>query len=167
MRSRTTSWFETKVRYEKEMENGMQKFVTEQYVVEALSFTEAEATITKEMSLYIRGEFKITDIKPAGYAEIFFSDADSDDRWYKAKLQFIVLDEKTEKEKRTTVTFLTQAGSVQGAVSNVTEAMAKTASDYALTAITETHIMDVYEHHFESKETADDKPEYETDAAAE
>ena len=69
MKTKTASWFETKVRYEKELENGMQKFVTEQYVVEALSFTEAEAAITKEMSLYIRGEFKITDIRPATYGE--------------------------------------------------------------------------------------------------
>ena len=161
MKTITASWFETKVRYEKELENGMQKFVTEQYVVEALSFTEAEAAITKEMSLYIRGEFKITDIRPATYGEIHFSEAEVDDKWYKAKLQFIILDEKTEKEKVATVMFLVQAGSVQGAVKNVTEVMSKTASDYTLVSVIETKIMDVYEHALISKAEGEDKPEYE------
>ena len=158
MKTKTASWFETKVRYEKELENGMQKFVTEQYVVEALSFTEAEAAITKEMSLYIRGEFKITDIRPATYGEIHFSEAEVDDKWYKAKLQFIILDEKTEKEKVATVMFLVQAGSVQGAVKKV---MSKTASDYKLVSVIETKIMDVYEHALISKAEVEDKPEYE------
>ena len=161
MKTRTAAWFETKVRYEKELENGMQKFVTEQYVVEALSFTEAEAAITKEMSLYIRGEFKITDIRPATYGEIHFSEAEVDDKWYKAKLQFIILDEKTEKEKVAAVMFLVQAGSVQGAVKNVTEVMSKTASDYTLVSVIETKIMDVYEHALNSKAEVEDKPEYE------
>ena len=92
MRSRTADWYETKIRYEKTMEDGAQKKVTEQYVVDALSFTEAENTIIEEMSSYISGGFKITDIKHAAYREIFFSENTNDDRWYKAKLQFITLD---------------------------------------------------------------------------
>ena len=59
MRSRTANWFETKIRYEKMMDDGKQKMVTEQYVVDALSFTEAEASIIEEMSSYISGEFKV------------------------------------------------------------------------------------------------------------
>ena len=100
MRSRTADWFETKIRYEKTQEDGSMKKVTEQYVVDALSFTEAEAAITEEMKSYISGDYRITDIKMAAYHEIFFSDMDKDDKWYKAKLQFITIDEKTEKEKR-------------------------------------------------------------------
>ena len=86
MRSRTAVWFETKIRYEKTMEDGMQKKTTEQYVVDALSFTEAENSIINEMRVYMSGEFKITDIKQAAYGEIFFSESDSDDKWYKSKL---------------------------------------------------------------------------------
>ena len=100
MRSRTSDWFETKIRYDKTVEDGSQKPVTEQYVVDALSFTEAENEVIEEMSVYISGDYKITNIKPAPYHEIFFSDKANDDKWYKAKLQFITLDEKTEKEKR-------------------------------------------------------------------
>lgn len=159
MRSRTSTWFETKIRYEKTMDNGMQKKITEQYVVDSLSFTEAEGAIIDEMSSYISGDFKITDIKPATYGEIFFSDMEKDDRWYKAKLQFITIDEKSEKEKRTNVNYLIQAASLQGAVKHIEEVMGQTMIDYVIASINETQIMDVYEHHEKTKQ--DDKPEYE------
>ena len=97
MRSKTTSWFETKVRYDKTMEDGQNKKVTEAYTVEALSFSEAESAITEEMSHYISGEFDVKAITPAAYGEIFFSDADSDDKWFKARLAFITIDEKNRK----------------------------------------------------------------------
>ena len=98
------------------------------------------------MSHYISGEFEVKAITPASYGEIFFSDAESDDRWYKAKLSFITIDEKTEKEKRTSVTYLVQGGTVQSAVKNVEEVMNGTAIDYVIAAVTETKIMDVFEH---------------------
>ena len=146
MRSRTADWFETKIRYEKRQEDGSMKTVTEQYVVDALSFTEAEAAITEEMKSYISGDYRITDIKMAAYHEIFFSDMDKDDKWYKAKLQFITIDEKTEKEKRSSVFYLVQAGSLTKAVGYIDEMMGKTMIDYVISSVAETQIMDVYEH---------------------
>ena len=146
MRSRTAEWFETKIRYEKTMEDGLQKKVTEQYVVDALSFTEAESAIMEEMSSYISGEFEVSDIKKASYKEIFFSDASGDDRWYKAKLQFITIDEKTEKEKRSNVYYLVQAATLHGAVNHIEEVMGTTLIDYVIANIAETQILDVYEH---------------------
>ena len=110
----------------------MQKKVSEQYVVDALSFTEAENKIIEEMSSYISGEFTITDIKHASYKEIFFSENVNDDRWYKAKLQFITIDEKTEKEKRTAVYYLVQASSFPGAVKHIEEVMGTTQIDYVI-----------------------------------
>ena len=146
MRSRTADWFETNIRYEKTQEDGSMKKVTEQYVVDALSFTEAEAAITEEMKSYISGDYRITDIKMAAYHEIFFSDMDKDDKWYKAKLQFITIDEKTEKEKRSSVFYLVQAGSLTKAVGYIDEMMGKTMIDYVISSVAETQIMDVYEH---------------------
>lgn len=146
MRSRTADWFETKIRYEKTQEDGSMKKVTEQYVVDALSFTEAEAAITEEMKSYISGDYRITDIKMGAYHEIFFSDMDKDDKWYKAKLQFITIDEKTEKEKRSSVFYLVQAGSLTKAVGYIDEMMGKTMIDYVISSVAETQIMDVYEH---------------------
>ena len=109
MRSRTTTWFECKIRYEKTMEDGTQKKVTETYTVDALSFTEAESSIIEEMSAYISGEFEVRDIKKAAYGEVFFSGAPSADRWYKTKLQFITIDDQTEKGKRPNVHYLVYA----------------------------------------------------------
>ena len=80
MRSRTANWFECKIRYEKVMEDGLQKKVNESYVVDALSFSEAEERIIEEMSSYISGEFDVADIKKATYKEIFFSDDDMADK---------------------------------------------------------------------------------------
>jgi hypothetical protein len=146
MRTRTAEWFETKVQYEKTMEDGMMKKVKEQYVVDALSFTEAENSITEEMSSYISGEFDVVDIKKASYKEIFFSEEENADRWYKAKLQFITIDEKTEKEKRSNVYYLVHAATLPGAVKNIDTVMGGTMIDYVIASIAETAIMDVFEH---------------------
>ena len=146
MRSRTATWFECKVRYEKTMEDGLQKKVTEQYVVDALSFSEAEQRIIEEMSAYISGEFEVTDVKKAQYKEVFFSDAENDDRYYKAKLAFITIDERTEKEKRSNVIYLVQAATLDGAVKNINEVMDGTMIDYEKSNIAETKIMDVFEY---------------------
>ena len=158
MRSKTANWFECKVRYEKVMENGTEKKVTEQYVVEALSFSEAEQRITEEMSAYISGEYEITDVRKAPYKEVFFSDADLEDRYYKAKLQFITIDERTDKEKRSAVIYLVQAATLDGAVNNINEVMGSTMIDYEKSNISETKIMDVFEY---TKKEADDGQEQE------
>lgn len=146
MRSRTANWFICKIRYEKTMEDGLQKMVTEIYVVDALSFTEAEARIMEEMSSYISGEFEVWEIDRAVFKEIFFSDEDMADKWYKAKLQFITIDEKTDKEKRTNVYYLVQAGSFEGARKNIDEAMGGSMIDYVISSVSETKTMDVFEY---------------------
>lgn len=162
MRSRTSTWFECKIRYEKTMEDGSQKKVTELYVVDALSFTEAEASIIEEMSSYISGEFEVKDIKKAAYGEIFFSDSPSADRWYKTKLQFITIDDKTEKEKKSNVNYLVHGSTLPGAVKSIDEVMGGTMIDYVIASIAETQIMDVFEHNqMLKKPEVDDKPEYE------
>ena len=99
----------------------------------------------------------------AGYGEIFFSDVDDDDKWYKAKLQFITIDEKSEKEKRSNVTYLVQAKSLARALRYIDEVMGKTMIDYDVVGLNETKLMDVFEHHApnEKKEEKNDVPEYE------
>ena len=146
MKSRTAIWFETKISYVKTMEDDLQKKVKEQYVVDALSFTEAENAITEEMSSYISGTFDVTDIKKASFKEVFFSDDEKDDRWYKLKLEFITIDEKTEKEKRSSVWYLMQAASLPTAVKYIGEVMGKTMIDYVVSSVAETKIFDVFEH---------------------
>lgn len=128
------------------MEDGLQKKVTEQYVVDALSFSEAEKRIIEEMSAYISGQFEVTDVKKAQYKEVFFDDEETADRYYKAKLVFITIDERTEKEKRSNVTYLVQAATLDGAVKNINEVMGGTMIDYEKSNIAETKVMDVFEY---------------------
>lgn len=142
------------------MEDGLQKKVVETYTIDALSFTEAEQRIMEEMSSYISGEFNIKDIKIAPYKEIFFSDENMADRWYKTKLQFITIDEKTEKEKRSNVNYLVNAGTLNGAVKNIDEVMGGTMIDYVIASVAETTLMDVFEYGKDGN-PADDKPEFE------
>lgn len=146
MRTKTSEWFECKVQYDKVSEGGTNKKVTELYVVEALSFTEAESRMVEEMSQYISGEYEIKDIKKAKYKEIWLSDDASADRYYKAKLQFITLDEKTGKEKRSNFVSLVEASTLNNAIKGIDEVMGKTAIDYISVEAKETKIMDVIEY---------------------
>lgn len=145
MRSKTSDWFETKIRYDKVQEDGYPKKVTELYVVDALSFGEAETKIVNEMKSYVTGECSVKNITPANYHEIFFSDNSNDDKWYKAKLQFVTIDEKTEKEKRQTVFYLVQGSSTESAQKAIAEVMGGTMIDYVVVSISETKILDVFE----------------------
>ena len=159
MRSRSASWFETKIKYQKTMEDGSEKVVNELYVVDAFSCTEAETSVIEEMSYCIGGDSAVTSAKKTNYSEIFFSDLDDDDKWYKAKLQFITIDERTEKEKRSNVTYLVQAKSLARALRYVDEMMGKTMIDYDIVGLNETKVFDVFEHHDPSSETKEEKDE--------
>ncbi len=138
------TWFECKIRYDKVMENGMNKKVTEPYLVDALSFTEAEARIIEEMTPFISGEFTVSDIKRANYSELFPSDDESADRWFKCKLVFITLDEKSGAEKKSSTQVLVQAADLRDAVKKLDAGMSGTMADYQIALVSETTIMDVY-----------------------
>lgn len=135
-------WFECKVRYEKLQENGAAKKVTEPYLVDALSFTEAEARITEEMTPYISGEFTVSAIKPTKIAEIMWDE--TGDHWYLTKVAFITIDEKTAGEKRSVSQIMVQAANFKNAVARFEEGMKGTMADYEIVQINETMIMDVY-----------------------
>jgi hypothetical protein len=124
------------------LETGMQKTVTEPYLVDALSFTEAETRIIEEIKPFISGEFSVSDIKRVKYAESIFNE--TGDRYYKARLFFITLDEKSGAEKKTAVNMLVQASLLKEAVEIVETEMKKTMIDYSIASVTETAIMDVF-----------------------
>ena len=136
------NWFECKVSYEKMLENGMQKKVTEPYLVDALSFTEAEARIIEEIRPFITGEFTVTDIKRARLSELFFNE--NGDRFYKIKVYFITLDEKSGAEKKTAAQMLAQATTLKEAIAVLEDGMKGTLADYTIASVTETQLMDVF-----------------------
>lgn len=136
------NWFECKIRYDKAAENGAVKKVTEPYLVDALSFTEAEARITEEMTPYISGDFSVSAVKRTKIAEIFFNE--TGDRWYMVKVGFITIDEKTAVEKRSASMIMVQAADFKNAYDNFQEGMKGTMADYEIISIAETPLMDVY-----------------------
>ena len=136
-------WFECKVRYDKLMENGMQKKVNEPYMVDALSFTEAEARIIEEVTPFISGDFSVSAVKRTNISEIFWDD--SADKWYHVKVNFITIDEKSAVEKKTTSHILVAATDFNGALDNFMEGMKGTMADFEINTIQETLIMDVYD----------------------
>lgn len=142
-------WVETKIRYNKVMENGMMKNVTETNLVDALSFTEAEARITEEMRPYISGEFTVSAVKKTNIAEVFYSD--EGDIWYKVKALFITMDEKTGIEKQAANYFLVQASDFKNALDNFMNAMKGTMADFRISTISETSVMDVFEAELKQK----------------
>ena len=136
------TWFECKVKYDKLAENGQQKTVTEPYLVDALSFTEAEARINEEITPFVSGEFNVSAVRKTNIVDIFWNQ--DGDRWYKVKVNFITIDEKTAVEKKTANFMMVQASDFKNAYDVFMEGMKGTASDFEIASMTETMIMDVF-----------------------
>ena len=143
-----SQWIKTSVRFQKKMENGTTKRVTDSYLVDAISFAEAEARIIKEVTPpYFSGEINVSAVKKSNVQEIFRDKVqyDCEKKWYKAKVAFITLDEKTNSEKRTTAVYMVQAPDFHNALENFVESMKKeTMEDFMIVGIEETAILDVF-----------------------
>ncbi|AIM60926.1 DUF4494 domain-containing protein [Cellulophaga lytica] len=138
----SATWYECKVKYRKMSDTGAQKVTTEPYLVDAISYTEAETRINEEMKAYISDEFKITNIKVANFAEIH--PFENTDRWFKSKVSLIAFDEESGKERKTNMYLLVQANDVKEAYDNTVAVMKDTMGEYTIPAITESPIMDVF-----------------------
>lgn len=138
------NWYEGVIRYEKVTEEGKVKKINELYLVNALSATECEARLIEEMTPFITGEFAVKSVKESNYSELFLSEEDAADRYFKCKLIFITLDEKSGAEKKTSTQVLVQAADLRDAVKKLDEGMKGTMADYQIGSVAETAIMDVY-----------------------
>ena len=156
MKSRVSKYYEVKIQYHKMQEDGKEKKVTEQYVVEALTFTEAESRIIEEMTPFIDGDFDVVSEKIAPYNEIFLSDRTDDDKWFISKVGFITLDERTDKEKKQTFRYLVQAATSELALDYTKEMFSHGMSDYSIEAVQDTPTLEVFliEDNKDSVETA-------------
>lgn len=139
-----TNWFSAKAKYQKVDENGKEKTVSENYLLDAVSFTEAEERINKELEPYISGEFLVVEIKMANFSELIPSE--NGDRWFKTKVSFISLDEEKGTEKRSNTYLLVQANNVKEAYENVELAFSDTVTDYEIPSVQESNILDVFEY---------------------
>ncbi len=139
------NWFECKVSYERQAEAGGMVKVSEAYLVDALSFTEAEARIIEEIRPLISiGELSVTNIRRMKLADLFLSEKDEDDRFYRIKVMMITYDEKADKEKKTAVAVLIQSDSLMNAVKRLEQEYGEL-ENYEIAAVTETAILDVFQ----------------------
>jgi len=141
MKNTINKYFEVKVKMQKTQEDGTQKKVSEQYVVEAATFGEAEQRTIENLKPYIEGEFNVTDIKIAGYAQIVDGD-DNADKYFKAKVTFVAMDETTGKEKKTSELYLVQSETLESAESDVKNFLND--NNTTISSISETAILDVF-----------------------
>ena len=139
-----TEWFECKVKYDKTMEDGLIKTTTASYLVDAISFTEAEKRFIEEMEPFMTGEFVVTDTKRARLAEVQESDDLTDDKWFKARVAYISFDDKKNVEKRAIQSILVQAKDFRVALKNLDKGMRGTLGDWEIVSITETKIVDIF-----------------------
>jgi len=137
-----STWFECKAKYQKIDQNGKEKMVTEPYLVDALSFTEAEKRINELLAPYITGEFKVTNIKIANFSELIPNDGG--DRWFKCKVTFIGYNEEKGTETKTSTYMLVQANTVKQAFDFTENALKGTVSDYEIPSIQESLLKDVF-----------------------
>ena len=143
------NYFEVKIKYEKTLENGKESKITENYIVDALSFTECETRIIKEMECFISGEFDVASITKTKISELVESESEEADKWYKCKLMFITLDEKSGNEKGTPSYFLVHSSSLKEARNSMEKFMNTTMASYEFVKIEETKILDVYKYNKE------------------
>lgn len=144
MRSKSGQFYITTAKYQAVNEEGLQAKITANYVVEGLTFGEAEEKTLRELSKFVEGECKLTRDNPAPFSEIFFSDNADDDKWYNVKVKIKVADEKTGKLKKSSVAYLVQGKSTASAEHNVREIFSDSVIDYEITNVAETTILDVF-----------------------
>ncbi|MDD3406037.1 MAG: DUF4494 domain-containing protein [Sphingobacteriia bacterium] len=136
------NWFECKVSFDKMGEDGLLKRTSESYLVDALSFTEAEKRISKEMQPFISGEFLVANIKRVKITDLFYNEGG--DKWYRCKVNLIIPDEDKGIERKSAVTMMVQATNLQEAVEQLIAQMKTSLSDYEIVNVTETMLMDVF-----------------------
>lgn len=154
-------WIEVKVRYEKMTESGKTVKVTDPYLVDAISCTEAEARVVEEVTAFISGEYNVLAVNKTKISEIFWDE--SGDRFYKVKVNFITLDEKAAVEKRSASYILVQASTFADALANFNKGMKGTMADYEIESIAETKIVDVYRYQVPAQEPTKVAEEVATD----
>lgn len=146
MKTLSGKYFVTGVRYEKTLEDGTSAKTTEQYVVDALSWSECEERTTENMNAYVSGDMEIVTMKKANFSELFLSEAEDEDMYYDCCINMITIDEQTSKEKKVKVHYLVQGKSIENARKNVDEAMKNCVVDYKITSLKETSIIDIFLH---------------------
>jgi len=139
------NYFEAKAKYTKiDEQSGKEKNVTETYLVDAMSLTEMESRMVKELEQVVSGEFKVISGKESNISEIYPNE--NGDRWFKAKVSFVDIDETSGKEKKTNNYMLVESNNVDEAYSFLTECLSDMIVPFEIPSISESKIIDVFQY---------------------
>ncbi|MDR0982425.1 MAG: DUF4494 domain-containing protein [Culturomica sp.] len=152
----TANWFEAKVKYIKMMEDGRERKVTESYLLDAMTYTEAEGRVIKELESMIRGDYYITSLKKSNITELLESEDEADDRWYKAKVDIIDAEEISGKEKSSSQYHLIAAANIEVALQRLKKSLETYIVPCELKSLTDTNFMDVFPYLSEEEELLPD-----------
>jgi|SRR5690606_5818872 hypothetical protein len=144
------TWFLCKVKYAKENEQGLLKNVSEQYLVDAVSFTEAEARIYDMLGSVIRGDFQVTNISKSNIVDVFFFE--DSDVWYKCKITYVVADADSGKEKKVTQFMLVSAHNVKDAYDRIFESLNNMLVSFVVPDINESPIVEIFPYEKDDEE---------------
>ena len=148
----TANWFEAKVKYMNVNEDGREKKVNEAYLLDAMSYTEAESRIMHEMEALISGDYYISSLKKSNITELVPSEDENDDRWYKAKISIIDADEVSGKEKSSAQYYLVAASNINRALENLEKSLSTFVVPYEINSIADTQFMDVFPYFSDEEE---------------
>ncbi len=135
-------WFECKVKHTKVLENGKEQTVTENFLLDAISFTDAESRIYRQMEQMVRGEFSVIDIKKSRIGEVF--GYESGEWWFKATINIVSIDEEAGREKKIRTYYLVMADDIQEALNRLDESLSYLVVPYVVSAMTVSTIVDVF-----------------------
>ncbi|WP_238764398.1 DUF4494 domain-containing protein [Maribellus maritimus] len=136
------TWFECKVKYVKISESGKERNVTENFLLDAVSFTDAETRMIRQMQEMVRGEFTVTDIKKSKIAEVF--PFENGEWWFKATINLVTVDEEAGKEKKLRTYYLIMADDIKEALQRLEESLSYLVIPYVVSSITVSTIIDVF-----------------------
>jgi len=145
------TWFECKVKYVKIDDDGRERKVSEVYLVDAVSFTDAETRIIQQMETMVRGEFMVDNIKKSNIVEIY--PHENGEWWYKARIGIVTIDEKAGKEKKINNYFLVAADDLKQALQRLEDGLSYILVPYQTTSLAISTIVDVFPY-FEDKVNA-------------
>lgn len=148
----TANWFEGKVKYVRVDDNGRERKVTEAYLLDVMSYTEAESRLIEEMSYIIRGDFGIAGLKKSNITEVVEPENENDDLWYKAKVAIIDADEVSGKEKRTYQYYLVGASNADRALENLNRSLSQIVVPWEVASIADTQFVDIFPYYSDGAE---------------
>lgn len=136
------TWFECKVKYTKITDSGKELVATENFLLDAVSFTDAETRMIRQMQQMIKGEFNVTDIKKSRIGEVF--PFENGEWWFKATVNLVTVDEEAGKEKKFRTYYLIMADDIREALERLEESLSYMVVPYVVSAIAVSTIADVF-----------------------